>query len=223
MHVTKDSAVGVSAVRKGSTTDRILEAAKAMFLTAGYDGVNLDQVAERAGVARQTVYNRFGSKEAVFRAVMERHWAMLQFGDEVSPAPGSSAQPDPEVALRRFAASLVAFVSDTEQIAFTRLVIAESRHLPWVAEEFYQFGKKPLLASLTAILTLLTKAGQLDCSNVEIAAHQFLGLIQEFMVWPQVMAIPATTALPPAEVVIEEALLTFLSRYRHPRRRRGAR
>ena len=39
--------------------DAILAAARTLFLDAGYDGVNLDRVAEAAGVSRQTVYNRF--------------------------------------------------------------------------------------------------------------------------------------------------------------------
>lgn len=195
-----------------STGHRILEAATALFVTAGYDGVNLDQVAQRAGVARQTVYNRFGSKEAVFRSAVQQHWTSFQFEDVLRPA-GASLD-DPEAALRRFAAALVSFVSGTEQIAFTRLVVAESRRLPWIAEEFYRLGKQPLLAALTALLAQLTEAELLACAEPEVAAHQFLGLVQEFLVWPKVMAIgPPAEALPPAEVVIDEALLTFLSRY----------
>jgi TetR/AcrR family transcriptional regulator of autoinduction and epiphytic fitness len=199
-----------------STTQRILAAATVLFLTAGYDGVNLEQVAERAGVARQTLYNKFGSKEALFRAVVERHWTLLRF-EEILRLPSTDPQDDPETTLRRFASSLVAFVSDTEQIAFTRLVVAESRRLPWIAEEFYRLGKQPLLAALTALLAQLTEAQLLACPEPEVAAHQFLGLVQEFVVWPKVMAIGApVAALPPTEVVINEALLTFLSRYRRP-------
>jgi len=193
-----------------------VEAATALFLSAGYDGVNLDQVAQRAGVARQTVYNRFGSKETVFRAVVERHWTLFQFEDVSRPA--AASLDDPEAALRRFAAALVTFVSATEQVAFTRLVVAESRRLPWIAEEFYRLGKQPLLAALTALLAQLTEAQLLACTEPELAAHQFFGLVQEFVVWPKVMAIgPPAEALPAAEVVIDEALATFLSRYRHPR------
>lgn len=209
-------AAGGSTDAAESTVKRILEAAKALFMSAGYDGVNLDQVAQRAGVARQTVYNRFGSKEAVFRSVVERHWTSFQFGDAAG-LPRAESRDDPRAALHRFATALVGFVAETEQIAFTRLVVAESRRLPWVAEEFYRLGKQPLLAALAALLVHLTEAEQLACPEPEIAAHQFLGLLQEFVVWPHVMAIgPAVVDLPSAEVVIDEALTTFLSRYRRP-------
>ncbi|MEU6218270.1 TetR/AcrR family transcriptional regulator C-terminal domain-containing protein [Streptomyces sp. NPDC047022] len=47
-----------------------------------------------------------------------------------------------------------------------------------------------------------------------VAARQFLGFVQEFVIWPQVMAIgPDVMKLPPADLVVEEAIAMFLSRY----------
>ncbi len=109
-------AVAPEATVQRITAQRILASSKALFLTAGYDGVNLDQVALRAEVARQTVYNNFGSKETLFRSVVEQHWASFRF-DGVPGPPTVARQNDPEASLRRFAAALVAFVSETEQIA----------------------------------------------------------------------------------------------------------
>ena len=199
-----------------TTSQRILASAKALFLAAGYDGVNLDQVARHAGVSRQTVYNNFGSKQAVFRAVVQQHWTSFHFDGDPHVAT-TDAVNDPEASLRRFAAALVAFVGETDQVAFSRLVVAESRHSPWVAEDFYRLGKQPLLRMLTDLLARLTHARLLACPDPHIAARQFLGLIQEFVVWPHVMAIgPSAEQLPAADVVVNEALLTFLARYRHP-------
>jgi len=56
--------------------------------------------------------------------------------------------------------------------------------------------------------------GVIDCPRPDIAARQFLGLIQEFAIWPQVMAIgPALSEIPARETVIAEAVATFLCRY----------
>ncbi len=184
-------------------------------MAAGYDGVNLDQVAQRAVVARQTLYNNFAGKEALFRAVVQQHWT--EFQCDVAQLPAAAQHDGPQIALARFATALLAFVSDTEQIAFTRLVVAESRRAPWIAEEFYRLGKQPVLTALTALLTQLTETKLLTCADPELAAHQFLGLIQEFLVWPRVMAIgPPIAVLPDSDVVIDEALVTFLCRYRPP-------
>jgi AcrR family transcriptional regulator len=197
-----------------SKADAILAAARALFLEAGFDGVNLDSVAVRAGVSRQTVYNRFGSKEALFRAVIERHWTLLKEGAFPS-GPGIDPRTDaPAVILRRIAQKVQSFVTHADQIAFTRLVIAESRRLPWVAEDFYTHGKAPAVDAFVDCLRQMHAVGSIDCPKPALAAHQFLGLIQEFIIWPHVMAIgPAAAALPPAEEVIEEAITMFLSRY----------
>ncbi len=70
------------------------------------------------------------------------------------------------------------------------------------------------------MLAQLTEAELLACSEPEVAAHKILGMVQEF----EGVAIgPSAAALPPAEVVTDEALLTFLSRYRRPRREVSAR
>lgn len=132
------------------TTGRILDAAQELFLSDGYAGVNLDRIAKSASVARQTLYNRFGSKEAVFRAMVDRHWSKLRAGraeDLVEGAPQSA-----DVVLRRFAHAILDFIAENDQVSFIRLVVAESRRLPWIAEEFYRAGKEPLLKLLVGQL-----------------------------------------------------------------------
>ena len=59
--------------RRSASEEKILAAAKELFLADRYDGVNLERIAGRAGVSRQTVYNRFGSKETVFREMVRHH------------------------------------------------------------------------------------------------------------------------------------------------------
>src|SRR6478735_8059327 len=48
----------------------ILETAKRLFLSQGYEGVSMDQIAAEAGVSKLTVYSHFGDKEALFAAAV---------------------------------------------------------------------------------------------------------------------------------------------------------
>ncbi len=50
----------------------ILEAATAAFRDEGYETTSMDRIAELASVSKRTVYNHFGSKEALFQAVVDR-------------------------------------------------------------------------------------------------------------------------------------------------------
>ena len=52
--------------------DRILDAATLVFLRHGFRRSSIEQAAETAGLTRQALYHHFKSKEALFRAVIER-------------------------------------------------------------------------------------------------------------------------------------------------------
>ncbi|GAA3722502.1 TetR/AcrR family transcriptional regulator [Streptomyces tremellae] len=198
--------------RRSASDEKILAAAKELFLAGRYDGVNLEQVAERAGVSRQTVYNRFGAKETVFREMVRYHWSAFAGLD--GRAAGCDADASPEEVLLGFARSLERFAAETDQIRFARLVVAESARLPWIADEFYRLGKGPVVAAFVECLEGLVLSGRLRCADTYLAARQFMGLVQEFLVWPRVMAFEEETiAQPAAEVVIVEAVRTFLARY----------
>ncbi len=54
--------------------DRLLAAADELFYEGGIHTVGIDRVIERAGVAKATLYDTFGSKDALIRAYLEaRH------------------------------------------------------------------------------------------------------------------------------------------------------
>ena len=59
-------------VRSSAKRETILNAATASFRDDGYESASMDRIAELAGASKRTVYNHFGSKEALFQAVVGR-------------------------------------------------------------------------------------------------------------------------------------------------------
>ena len=57
---------------KPAPQDRILDAAMRVFRRHGFRRSSIEQAAEEAGLTRQALYHHFSSKEALFRAVIER-------------------------------------------------------------------------------------------------------------------------------------------------------
>jgi AcrR family transcriptional regulator len=62
----------VSEAKKG-TSDRILDAALELFVQEGFEETPMDAVAERAGVAKGTLYYHYKSKEGIVDALVERY------------------------------------------------------------------------------------------------------------------------------------------------------
>src|SRR5437016_12124436 len=62
--------------RRTASVDRtsaaILDAARALVAAGPASAVSVGAVARRAGVSRITIYNRFGSKEALLRAIVPK-------------------------------------------------------------------------------------------------------------------------------------------------------
>src|ERR1700709_269593 len=57
-----------------SARERLLTAADELFYEEGIHTVGIDRVIERAGVAKASLYNTFGSKDELIRAYLhERH------------------------------------------------------------------------------------------------------------------------------------------------------
>ena len=66
--------MGVKAATGLSARERLLEAANELFYAEGVHTVGIDRVIERAGVAKASLYNTFGSKDELVRAYLQgRH------------------------------------------------------------------------------------------------------------------------------------------------------
>ncbi len=64
--------------KKAESHRRILEAAKEVFFRDGFTAANLDEVAERAGVAKGTLYRYFESKAELYVAILSHNGAAFE-------------------------------------------------------------------------------------------------------------------------------------------------
>lgn len=197
----------------------ILEAARAVFIECGYGAARMEDIAERAGVAKQTLYNHFGSKDALFEAIIRAICESLLVSIDDLP---EATQPAPEALLglaHQYAKLLLAPWS----LGLYRLLIAESPRFPELGQVTYRSGGQQLVERLAGFLRGRTEAGELDVADPEIAAEQFYGMITGYI---QVRALLGVEAEPePARV--EKAMClavdAFVAAYRAgPPARRGA-
>jgi AcrR family transcriptional regulator len=53
------------------SADRILKSSLALFSTKGYDATSVREICEAAGITKPTLYHFYGSKEGVYRALVD--------------------------------------------------------------------------------------------------------------------------------------------------------
>ncbi len=56
--------------KPGKTAEKILTAARAVFAEKGYNGTHVDEIAERAGVNKATLYYQIGDKDTLYTNVI---------------------------------------------------------------------------------------------------------------------------------------------------------
>ncbi len=67
-----------------SKREAVLDTAEHLFYNEGFHATGIDRLASEAGVVRMTLYNHFGSKDALIEAVLERRYA--RFLDDLRDA-----------------------------------------------------------------------------------------------------------------------------------------
>jgi AcrR family transcriptional regulator len=77
-----------------SARERLLAAANELFYEEGVNTVGIDRIIERAGVAKASLYNTFGSKDALVRAyLLARHEAQrARILQRIAPLPTARAK-----------------------------------------------------------------------------------------------------------------------------------
>jgi AcrR family transcriptional regulator len=161
--------VGVKRLRErqaAATREHLVAVARQRFSEQGYAATSIEDIVQRAGVAKGALYHHFSGKDALFRAVYE---AVL--ADVVSAVmAAASAEQEPWASVR---AGLAAFLDASLDPGFRRIVILESVSVlqPEVREAEIGQAELPMLRT---VLTPLAGAA-LPGVAVDPLAHVALG------------------------------------------------
>jgi AcrR family transcriptional regulator len=156
----------------------ILEAATYMFCREGYAGANIDTIAAEAGVSRQTVYNHHGDKENLFVAVVRALTERANAGIFATLATFPDHPDDLEAELVAFAVRLNRnCICNSDGKYLRKLIEAEGQRYPELFATWRENGPGKTWTALAARFARLAYTGHLDVDDPDVAARQFLALI----------------------------------------------
>lgn len=152
-----------------SNRERVLRAAKASFLVDGYRS-SVERIAQRAGVAKQTVYHYFPSKDELFEAVARDYAQRLLI--ELQTGPGEVRE-----GLLRFALAYRSRTLNPQGIAMFRTFVAETPRFRSLARAMYAAGAGETTRGLAAWLRRAMAAGRLRRDDPQFAAEVLMGML----------------------------------------------
>lgn len=149
---------------------RLLDAACEVFRNEGYR-VSIDRIAARAQVARQTLYNHFPSKEALFAEVV--HHAIQSI---LVTLDGDA---DVRATLLAFGNAYREKLLSPEGLALFRTMTAEAPRFPELARQFFRQGPQTTRKRLAAYLENAMERGALRRDDPEFAAEMLTAMLAD--------------------------------------------
>lgn len=126
----------------------LLDVAAELYLERGYDGLDLDEIIEKADGSRRYVDDVFGGREGIFIASISRLCSEL-----IDPLEGVVVPHDtPESNLMRLGEHISELSRDTKTLALHRLMIAEAVRFPELSQTIYHSGRGRGVAAVAAII-----------------------------------------------------------------------
>ena len=190
-----------------SKNEAILDAAMEVLGERGI-AAPMEEIARRACVSKQTIYNHYGSKAELVRALASRRVHEMTASLETSEGLG-----DPAQALAGFARVLLGAVVSTKGMSLYRMAMINALEMPDVARAMYEAGPKESRARLAEFLALETCVGRLNCPNPQQAAEFFAGMVIGSHQAAALLSVPVTLTDPKIDEIAREAAARFLRAY----------
>ncbi|AFV00600.1 TetR family transcriptional regulator [Simiduia agarivorans SA1 = DSM 21679] len=194
--------------RSEEKRQQIVQAASHLFTEQGYLSTSMDQVAEAAGVSKQTVYSHFGAKEDLFKFCVEERCIANVMNEQVF----SGSRPIRDTLLD-FARHFQELIMSREAIQLCRLCAANAELHPEISAMFFAAGPEQVEAALKHYLAGKVDAGELACDDLDMACEQLLSLLKTGTHFMAILGLPHDESQNKAEQYLHKSVDMFLRYY----------
>ena len=190
-----------------SKNEAILDAAIEVLAARGISAP-MEAIARRASVSKQTIYNHYGSKAEVVRAL-----ALRRVHEMTAPLETPEGLDDPAQGLAGFARVLLGAVLSPGGMNLDRMAMISAFDMPDVARAMFEAGPKESRLKLARYLALETEAGRLNCPDPLQAAEFFAGMVINSQQSAALLGVPVTLTEAKADAIAREAAARFMKAY----------
>ncbi len=156
-----------------SKRQQIFTAAIRLFVSQGYEGTSVEQIADVAGVSKQTVYSHFRDKDELYTEALGHVCERLGMPEGLG-----EDRRDPERVLGEIGFAFLKLLLTEESRNLYRLVVGSAETHPAIARMFYDTGPRTFMNRLAAYLRQKTAEGLLGIDDPDMAAAQFFAMMR---------------------------------------------
>jgi AcrR family transcriptional regulator len=190
-----------------SKNEAILDAAVEILGERGITAP-MEAIARRACVSKQTIYNHYGSKAELVRAL-----ALRRVHEMTAPLETPEGLDDPALALAGFARILLGAVLKPGGLNIYRMAMISAFDMPDIARAMFEAGPKESRLKLARFLALETEAGRLNCPDALQAAEFFAGMVIGSQQSAALLGVPVDIGAEKIDTIAREATVRFMRAY----------
>lgn len=150
--------------------ERVIEAACKAFMTDGFRGASVDRIAAAAGVAKQTLYNHFPSKDELFAETIRTGVRSILVSLDVTAG-------DLRTRLLAFGRAMRNALLSPEGLAWFRNIVAEAPRLPELGRIAFAEGPKQAAILLSRFIAAAMDRGELRRDDPVFAAEMLQSML----------------------------------------------
>jgi AcrR family transcriptional regulator len=174
-----DAPPSARAQKAAATRQAILSAALDEFSARGFAAARLDDVAERAGVAKGTIYVHFADKEALFQDIVRTMVVPLVINVEAAPPDNVPTR----LVIERLVEMFVREVYGTRRREIVRLIMTEGPRFPALAEFYYHEVVERGIAAMRGLLARAAARGELSSDAITRFPHIVVAPLMLSIIW----------------------------------------
>jgi AcrR family transcriptional regulator len=146
-----------------------------MFLERGFDATSMEAVAEKAGIAKPTLYAWYRDKAELFTAVLKRrieHF-LAPLGRRQHDLEGTDA----ETALTEIGRHVIAVGWSPGAVAVSRIITVQAERFPELERLAHEEGWVAAVKGVARVLAHYVERKEISIGDPELAAEMFLNLV----------------------------------------------
>lgn len=148
-------------------------AAYAVLAEKGYRGASMLAIARRAGASNETLYRWYGTKQGLFRALVEENARTV--GDQLRAALDRAR--DPLDTLAGLGPELLALLLGDRAVALNRAAAADADDTGSLGQALREAGRDSVMPLIVALFDQARRSGRLALEDPSEAAEIYLGLL----------------------------------------------
>jgi AcrR family transcriptional regulator len=156
-----------------SPRERILAAARKIFLDGPPEHATMDAVAQEAGMSKKTIYREFKSQLELLAALLSENVADM--GEFSAPTP----RDDIEIELYGLVMRLVGHMTSPRSVALFRLIVSEVRRYPELMQQQHKQPRGLPRQVIAEWLSSPVVRAKYHIEDAEEAAAMLLGMVTQ--------------------------------------------